>query len=255
MISRDMLLEVARRKGLTNRNFIEKDYLQDLFLYHLFRKTNLLIFKGGTCLYKLYGLPRFSEDLDFSVLGGSLDTNDLIAATAGRLGADVLNVKSTKHSQLIKIGFEGPFTAKNTLRVDINLQNSVFEFDVKQYLSSYVDVHPFSLRVLSPKEIIAEKVHSLLARNKARDLYDLFFLLRFVTPDPKVIEEKLAIFDMHYTAEAFQEKIAELKGQWTAELRPFVFTELTEYEVAKNYVLEKMPGNQKNNHPSTTTTR
>lgn len=252
MISRDMLLEVARKKGLTNKNFIEKDYLQDLFLYHLFRKTNRLVFKGGTCLYKLYGLPRFSEDLDFSVLG-PLDTTGLIAATARRLGADVLNVKSMKHSQLIKIGFEGPLTPKNTLRIDINYKNSVFAFDVKQYISSYIDVHPFTLRVLSPKEIIAEKVHSLLARNKARDLYDLFFLLRFVTPDPDVIEEKLAIFDMHYAPEAFREKIAELKDQWNAELRPFVHTELTDYEAAKNYVLENMPGHQQNNHPPPST--
>ncbi|MBM3303587.1 MAG: nucleotidyl transferase AbiEii/AbiGii toxin family protein [Candidatus Aenigmarchaeota archaeon] len=69
MIPKEMLVEAAKRKGLKNREHIEKDYFQDLFLYHLCRKTNALVFKGGTALYKIYSLQRFSEDLDFSLLG------------------------------------------------------------------------------------------------------------------------------------------------------------------------------------------
>ena len=60
MITKEMLKAIGRRKGLTNRGHIEKDYFQDLFLYHTF--------KGGTCLYKIHNLPRFSEDIDFSVI-------------------------------------------------------------------------------------------------------------------------------------------------------------------------------------------
>jgi len=68
LIEKEFLLRVARNKGLKNREHIEKDYFQDLLLYHLYKKSNNFVFKGGTCLYKLYNLPRFSEDLDFSVL-------------------------------------------------------------------------------------------------------------------------------------------------------------------------------------------
>lgn len=34
-----------------------------------------LAFKGGTCLYFFYGLPRFSTDLDFSLLSGVEETD------------------------------------------------------------------------------------------------------------------------------------------------------------------------------------
>lgn len=64
------------------------------------------------------------------------------------------------------------------MRIDINLKQKVFEYEVKNYISDFVDINPFSLKVLSLKEMIAEKIHSLLKRTKARDLFDLFFLLR-----------------------------------------------------------------------------
>ena len=44
-----------------------KEILQELTLYALWREGffNVAAFQGGTCLRILYGLPRFSEDLDF----------------------------------------------------------------------------------------------------------------------------------------------------------------------------------------------
>jgi len=47
---------------------LQKIFLNDLILFILYNKTDNLVFKGGTALYKLYGLPRFSEDLDFTVI-------------------------------------------------------------------------------------------------------------------------------------------------------------------------------------------
>jgi len=44
-----------------------KEILQEMVLYALWRNDffELAAFQGGTCLRILYGLPRFSEDLDF----------------------------------------------------------------------------------------------------------------------------------------------------------------------------------------------
>ena len=47
---------------------IEKDYLQDLILYNIYKTTkNAFVFKGGTALSKVYHTDRFSEDLDFTL--------------------------------------------------------------------------------------------------------------------------------------------------------------------------------------------
>ncbi len=70
MINKELLSQASVGKGLINKEYIEKDYFQDLLLYQLYKQTNQLVFKGGTALYKFYQLPRFSEDLDFSALHG-----------------------------------------------------------------------------------------------------------------------------------------------------------------------------------------
>jgi len=46
----------------------EKDYLQHLFLLFLSKEAKReFVFKGGTALQKIYGLNRFSIDLDFTL--------------------------------------------------------------------------------------------------------------------------------------------------------------------------------------------
>ncbi len=239
MITKEMLKAIGRRKGLTNKGHIEKDYFQDLFLHHIYKRTNLLVFKGGTFLYKIHNLPRFSEDIDFSVLG-EIDAERLIEDISGKTASEIKTIKRTKNSLLIKIAIGGILTPYNSLRIDINLENVVFKYDVVNYIPPYIDINPFSLRVLDLSEIVAEKIHSIYARRKARDLYDLFFLLRFVDVDKSMIERKLEIFGMEFDFRTFESKISNLKRLWVPELKPFVLTELVEFELAERFVLDKL---------------
>lgn len=239
MIEKEMLLKVAEKKGLKNKEHIEKDYLQDLFLFNLYQRTNVLVFKGGTALYKLYGLPRFSEDLDFSILK-KIKIEPIIRKAAEGMGGQLKDIKKTKHYIAAKIAFEGVLTRHNTLRIDINTRNVVFDYEVRHYVPAYITINPFSLRVLELREIVAEKVHSLLHRAKARDLYDLFFLLRFVKPDRKIIERKLAVFNMKFDYNEFERRVQKLEMVWHKELAPFMLTELTEFSVVKDFVLNAL---------------
>lgn len=240
MITKEMLLDAARRKGLSNREHMEKDYMQDVLLYNIFRKTNRLAFKGGTALYKLYSLPRFSEDLDFSLLGG-VDARKIVADAADASGMGIKDLKEMTGSTLIKLGFRGLLTGNNTLRVDISTGNPVLGgFDVKTYMPAYADINPFSLRAMKPGEMLAEKVHSLLAREKARDLYDLFFLMRIAKPDSGLIKAKLDNFGMRFDHDEFRKRVGHLESVWVPELRPFVLAELPEFKAVRKFVMEKL---------------
>jgi predicted nucleotidyltransferase component of viral defense system len=238
LIDREFLLKVAKNKGLKNREYIEKDYFQDVLLYHLYKKSNNFIFKGGTCLYKLYNLPRFSEDLDFSILTQK-NIKETIESVARELKAKIES-KKTKTSFLFKLRFSGILTQFGIVRIDVSLYNIVFGFEVKNYVSPYIDLPPFSLRVLKLEEILAEKIHALIKRNNARDLYDLFLLLRFVVPNEELIQKKLEIFKMKFDKEIVKRKIEEIKPKWEAELKPFLLTELTDFEVAEGFVKRKL---------------
>lgn len=238
-MDRSMLLEIGKNKGLKNKEHIEKDYFQDLFLFNFFGKTNSAVFKGGTALYKIYKIPRFSEDLDFNFLT-SFDAENVINGIAKQIHGKV-TIKRTNDSLLFKIGFEGVLTKYNTLRIDISTRNKVLKgFDVKNYVPDYIDINPFSLRVLKAEEMIAEKVHSIIARKKARDVYDLFFLLRLAKFDKSLVSKKLAIFGMKFSASEFKKLLEEREGAWAHELKPFVLENLFDFDTAKNFILDKI---------------
>ena len=88
--------------------------------------------------------------------------------------------------------------------------------------------------------ILAEKIHALIKRNNTRDLYDLFFLLRFVEFDEQIVKKKLEIFKMKFDRKVVKKKIEDVRLKWEAELRPFLLTELPEFDVVKSFVEEKL---------------
>ena len=60
MLGTEELEDIARLKRLSLIN-AEKDYLQDILLFSIYSIVGReLVFKGGTCLYKIYKINRFS---------------------------------------------------------------------------------------------------------------------------------------------------------------------------------------------------
>lgn len=73
MITKQELLQKHRKSKLP-LSTIEKDYMLGLMLSSFYNHSKIReqwVFKGGTCLKKIY-IPdyRFSEDLDFTVKKG-----------------------------------------------------------------------------------------------------------------------------------------------------------------------------------------
>lgn len=241
MINKEILLRASAGKGLTNKEHIEKDYFQDLLLYHLYKQTNQLVFKGGTALYKFYQLPRFSEDLDFAVLSAEKLEETIRLVVEKIPEARLIQLKVLKTSLLAKIRFKGILTAGNTVRLDISTDNPLLEkFEIRNYTPVYIDLNPFALRLMSLPEILAEKIHSLAAREKARDLYDLFFLLRFVKLDQSLVQKKLAHFGLSWERTMLLKRIADLEPAWEKELGPFILGELPAFSVVNEFVTKKL---------------
>ena len=244
MITKEELLNIGNNKRLENKGHIEKDYFQDIFLFHLYKETNNFIFKGGTALYKLYHLPRFSEDLDFSLAENVKDESlmETIKKVVNKIeGFSIKDIKELQDSILIKISCNGVITKYNTLRIDISLKNKILiDYDVKNYIPDYIDIPPFSLKVLKPEEIISEKIHALLNRKKARDLYDLFFLFKQFKFDRELTIKKLNLFNQEYSLPKIKKNMKELEAIWASELEPFVLQELPGFNSVEKYVLEKL---------------
>ncbi len=71
MITKETLSALARKYQTSEFPNVVREYFQHLFLSELYKLPGAekMLFKGGTALRIIYGSPRFSEDLDFSLFG------------------------------------------------------------------------------------------------------------------------------------------------------------------------------------------
>ncbi len=226
----------------------EKDYVQHWLLAYLGREGFLGVFKGGTSLQKAYSLPRYSEDLDFTLNGAPLPDFDAISRYLGSagFGAPSWKKKEVDSSQRAKLRLQGPLyngraISECSVSLDFSARESVALQPARlEIRPAYADIMPYSVLVMARKEIAAEKVRAIMTRASARDLYDLAFLVRqgFV-PDEGLINGKLSYYDLKYSLEAFEKSVEKLAKLWKVEMRILV-AHVPEFEAEKEEVLRGM---------------
>jgi len=255
MISTEKLRDIAKLKGL-HIGYAEKDYLLDLLLFIISRDTkDELVFKGGTCLSKMYGLDRFSENLDFT-MSKRCDIELLLSKIERSLklfGVEVfsLNKKESKASVLIKLRLKGPLYAgtpqsTNTIRIDINCVSSLdAEPKVERYSSIYGNIPAMTLCIMPLEELLAEKIRALIIRQKARDLYDLaYFLKKGAKLDRGMVRSKLEYYGMKPDMSDIKDAIESKRLLWPKEMRPLIDT-LYDFDDVKDTVISAMAKSMK----------
>jgi len=250
MITVDELRRIGRVKGITNLGYAEKDYLSDIILLSISRRVkDELVFKGGTCLFKFYKLDRFSEDLDFT-LQRDLNIEGLIEKISHDLnifGAEckIKEVKRVYNTVMITLKIKGPlYTGEEktlaTMRIDINTKSGIeLKPLLHRYTPLYSDVPSFSIFIMHEKEILAEKIRAILTRTKAKDIYDVWFLLKKgVEFDLELIKKKLEYYELEWDKKAFINAINKPEI-WETELEPLLKT-LPKFNEVRKFIHKKV---------------
>ena len=91
----------------------EKDYVQHWLLTYLSRSGFSGVFKGGTCLQKAFGLPRYSEDLDYTLNGEEEPDWEAAGAFLSSAGFSGLAWKTEKKeaAKRVRLKYRGPLDA------------------------------------------------------------------------------------------------------------------------------------------------
>lgn len=251
MITKTELLDLARFSHFKPHQQ-EKHYIQTIVLNSLYSTiTDELVFKGGTCLLFFYGLNRFSEDLDFTMtkefnikkLISNLkkDLENLgISSRISKLGED-------KSAMSFRIGAEGPLFTKEIercfVKIEISKREKVYLPKISELKTNYNSILGFNLNIMSEKEILAEKVRALLTRNRVRDLFDLYFLLKKrIKADRDLINKKLEYYKKTFDNREFRDSIKKKRDIWISELRPFVIGEIPDFDEVSKLVLKTLKG-------------
>lgn len=199
-----------------------KEVLQEVVLAGL-SKTDFFshaAFYGGTALRIFYGINRFSEDLDFSLLVADEHFNmskyfKSISDVIHSLG---LNFEVSKKDKATDTNVDSAFIKGNTKETIItiypNSQDASriihnekimikFEVDVNPPLYANTEIKfrllpfPYQVRLYDKASLFAGKIHAVIARGwknrvKGRDLFDYIYYLSVDTKvNLKHLEERL----------------------------------------------------------------
>ncbi len=203
------------------------------------------MFKGGTALFFFYALDRFSEDLHFTQQG-KIDIEKVKTTISSFF--DLLNIphefkkESSRAGTTFKIKAQGPLyqgpLSESIVRIEISKRCDILlKPEIKEILSPYNDLRPFTVPVMSKEEIVAEKTRALLTRAKARDLYDLAFLLKKgASWDETLVNKKLTYYKKTFDTAEFKDAIVRLKTVWKSELHGLL-PRIPEFEDIQKTVL------------------
>lgn len=246
MLNKEEINSIAKIKGLPPR-FTELDYMQDIALLNIYKEFgNKLVFKGGTCLYKIYQLNRFSEDLDFTA-GKGFRPKEFFERLPYfyKLLNINCNVKIKKFESALNVYveingsfYDGKKESQTLLILNISLRERVIDPAKRVvFIPQYKELRSFDVFAMSEKEIFAEKVRSIYERNKSRDVFDLYYLLKKQTEiDFELINKKLSRLKIKFEGKTFFEKIEEKKQSWNNELGALIFGELPNFSEVKNEI-------------------
>ena len=205
MITREQL-RVIHTANLPLHIF-EQDYIQALFLHIIYKRMESLVFKGGTYLKHAYGLDRFSEDLDFTLIKKDMNLSNMFASMAQDLSVfgvsatldHVIDKPVSFNARLIYNGplFTGSERSKGHIQIEVSKRNDICNPpEWIRLFFPYPEMRVFPVLGLQKEEVLAEKFRALSMRKKPRDLYDIWFLLQQkVCIDPVLFQKKMSVVD------------------------------------------------------------
>ena len=180
-----------------------REIMQEIALLGLWRSKFFenAAFYGGTAMRVLYGLDRFSEDLDFSLLKpmSDFDIAKYLGALQKELEAFGFDVRVEQRKKEVESAVQSAFLKANTLNQLLVIETAeeiMREVPRGQVLKIKLEVDtdpppgfstetryllqpiPFAVRVFALPDLFAGKMHAILCRTwktrvKGRDWYDL----------------------------------------------------------------------------------
>lgn len=254
-IFRETLAHSEATTGFT-AILIEKDYYCSLVLQYFFHDDTSLVFKGGTCLGKVYAdFYRLSEDLDL-IIPVTADTSrskrhiemekvkrifdGLPTVVPGVAIAEAFRGHNESRQYIAYLEYRSAVIEKQErIKLEVGIREPLLRPSVPNAAST-IAVNPFSGRSLLPsftvramamREAYAEKVRAALTRKEPaiRDFFDLIYAVRRMHLDfhdsdfINMVRTKLAVpgnSPVDVSAERKRELDRQLESQLKPVLRP-----------------------------------
>ncbi len=234
-IDPDQLKEIAADKGF-GLDLMLKDYYVTI-IHYLLKDIEGLYFKGGTALQKIFlDYSRLSEDVDYTLTRDVTQVRKEINSALEESGLFEGIKKDKDVSDFTRMvvpykGFEGK---EEVIFIDLNKRATLLRKPEKHEISHFYrdNIPQFRILTLAKEEMIAEKVAAAMGRNKPRDHYDIYKIIKAGMPiDIDDVKKKCESSGIEFNITRMFNKAKKLKARWDSSMIPLLAEEVSFKEV------------------------
>lgn len=140
-----------------------------------------LVFKGGTTLRLAYNSPRFSEDLDFSLINDfdKKSFEQVISQIKQKYPEVILaEIQNKFYTHFAQIKIREPWLNQAfSIKIEISKRKSSDENEIRTLTSPTTNIQVVA-RCQTLDQIFSDKKRAVSTRVKARDFFDLWYLFQ-----------------------------------------------------------------------------
>ena len=219
------------------RKLFVKDYYITLILY-LIKDINGIYFKGGTAINKIFlNHSRLSEDIDFTLTIKEKEVQKEISEIIEKSGffTGITEGKNVDGFLRMIVKYNSEL-GKGEIFIDLNKRAALLkkpeEHKINHFYSPFIP--EFSIKTLAKEEMIAEKLKAAVTRNKPRDHYDVYMIIKNNLPiNISLAEEKCKGSGEEFSIIRMFNKANKLKFRWDRDMAPLISEDITFEEMIK----------------------
>ncbi len=227
---------------------LTKDYFVTLLLY-LVRNVEGIYFKGGTAINKIFlNHPRLSEDIDFTLTRDVSEVKKEIVEIIkeSQIFEEITEDKNVDGFLRIVVNYNGFEGENESVFIDLNRRSKLLHApEIHKIKHFYIPFIPsFLVKTIAKEEMIAEKVAATIGRNKPRDHFDVYNILREGIPiNLELAKQKCVASGDEFSIPKMFNKAQTLKNRWDRDMvallaEPVSFQEVMRY-LAKHFKLKE----------------
>jgi predicted nucleotidyltransferase component of viral defense system len=144
-----------------------------------------IAFKGGTALKLFYGLPRYSEDIDYDIVPGANigDVHESVLSSLRKKRWEITDDAVKHYTILVELRFAGP-DRNFHIKVEVSTREKPLD-------TTIAFLRGVPVLTLEQSFLMTEKLVTFIERGAGRDVFDAWFILNNAYPLKKVmVEEK-----------------------------------------------------------------
>jgi predicted nucleotidyltransferase component of viral defense system len=236
------------------RKLLAKDYYITVLLY-LLKGIKGIYFKGGTALNKIFlDHARLSEDIDFTLERNLKEVKPEIVSVIenSKIFNKTTEDKNVEGFLRIVVHYKGFSGEDGEIFIDLNERGKLLGKPEEHKIDHFYpdNIPPFLVKTLSKEEMIAEKVAATIGRNKPRDHFDVYKIIKLSLPiNLELVKRKCKDSGDEFSIIKMFNQSQKLHKRWNEDMIPLLAEEISFKEVmtflAKHFKLKEEKDNLK----------